>query len=49
MEYIDIMVNGKCNGLQKTLEEEAKYGNKVFEDKTLILNEEIKIENAMYG
>lgn len=49
MEYVDIMVDGQCNSLQETLEEETEHGDRVFEDETLIPNEETEIENIVHG
>ena len=50
MEYVDIMVDGKCNSLQETLEEEYEDNNRVvFEEETLISNEEVEIENVSHG
>jgi hypothetical protein len=50
MEYVDIMVDGQCNSLQETLEEDDEDDNRVvFEEETLIPNEENEIENVMHG
>lgn len=49
MEYVDIMVDEQCTSLQETLEEEAEDDNRVlYEEETLIPNEEAKIENVMH-
>ena len=49
MEYVDIMVDGQCNSLQETLEEESEDGDKVFEDEALIPSEETELENIIHG
>lgn len=49
MEYVDIMVDRKCNSLQETLEEEYKDCDRLFEDESLIPNEETEIENIIHG
>jgi hypothetical protein len=49
MDYVDIMVDGQCNSLQETLEEEVEDDDRVFEEETFICNEEIEIENVMHG
>ena len=49
MEYVDIMVDGKCNSLQETLEEEEDENIVVIEEETLIPNEETGIENITHG
>ena len=43
------MVDGQCNSLQETLEEESKDGDRVFEDEALIPNEETELENIIHG
>ena len=50
MECVDIMVDGHCNSLQQTLEEEVEDDNRDgFEEENLIPNEETEIENDMHG
>ena len=43
------MVNGQCNCLQETLEEEVEDGNRVFEEEIFLSIEEPEIENVMHG
>ena len=49
MQCVDIMVDGKCNSLQETLEDEVEDGNRVFEDETFLPNEESEIDNVKHG
>ena len=49
MQCVDIMVDGKCNSLQETLEEEAEDVHRVFEEETFLPNEDPEIENVMHG
>jgi hypothetical protein len=44
MEVVDIMPNGKYDNLQETLEEDVEDADRVFEEDTLIPNEDIEIE-----
>ena len=43
------MVDGQCNSLQETLEEETKYFHRLFEEENFIPNEQLDIENVMHG
>ena len=49
MQCVDMMVNGQCNSLQETLEEEAQDVHRVFEEETFLPNQELEIENIMHG
>jgi hypothetical protein len=50
MEYVDIIIDEQCTSLQETLEEEVEdYNRVVFEEETLIPNEETEIKNVMHG
>jgi hypothetical protein len=48
MEVVDIMLDGQYDNLQETLEEEVEDDDRVFEEETLIPNEEIERENVMH-
>ena len=48
MEVVDIMLDGKYNNLQETLEEGNEDDNMVFEEETLILYVEIERDNVMH-
>ena len=43
------MVDGQCNSLQETLEEEVEDVHKVFKEETFLPNEESKMENVRHG
>ena len=49
MQCVDTIVDGQCNSLQETLEEEAEDVDRVFEEETFLPNEELEIENVMHG
>ena len=49
MQCVDMIVDGQCNSLQETLEEEAEDVDRVFEEETFLPNEELEIENVMHG
>ena len=49
MSCVDMMIDGQCNNLQETLEEEAKDVHRVFEEEMFLPNEELEIENVMHG
>ena len=49
MQCVDVIVDGKCNSLQQTLDEVAEAGHRVFEEETFLPNEELEIENVMHG
>ena len=49
MQCVDIMVDGQCNSLQETSEEEDEDVHRVFEEETFLPNEELEIENVMHG
>ena len=49
MQCVDTIVDGQCNSLQETLEEEVEDVDRVFEEETFLPNEELEIENVMHG
>ena len=49
MQCVDTIVDGQCNSLPETLEEEVEDVDRVFEEETFLPNEEIEIENVMHG
>ena len=49
MQCVDTIVDGQCNRLQETLEEEAEDVHRVFEEENFLPNEKLEIENVMHG